>query len=475
MVHKTINGQLISGIPTQMKDLLTSNPARTHGYITTISGIRVMCPGLRSSMVRWSDIANSLAMQVRYLGHIRFFYCPTPDQRILTADLRWVPAGDLRVGDELFGFDEHPKEVGRFGKKRRRFKHSRILTARPVVRNVIRLEMEDGSTVDASEEHPWLIATKASRNQKWQTARQIADAVQNGRRRYMHRFMQTWTEDSSRDAGYLAGIYDGEGHFSFAARRGVQLGVSQRPGFVLDEVRRIMRDKGFQYSDHRAGSGDVRCFQSKGGWREALRIMGSLRTLRLIPKVVEGLRDGTLHKQLDGEGEPMRIVAAHNIGRMECAGLETSSRTYLCEGFGAHNSVADHSILVSQVAQAYGETTEVIRACFMHDVHEAYVGDFPSPFKNVVTGLSLFEKSIEAAVRDALNLPSDDDPIWQNVKQYDILALHAEAACLFQPIMPEWVDLKISGLLPLTTPVVGREWQEGKAAFLQRSRELGIL
>lgn len=136
-------------------------------------------------------------------------------------------------------------------------------------------------------------------------------------------------------------------------------------------------------------------------------------------------------------------------------------------------SVADHSILVSQLAEEYGEPLHVIRACFLHDAHEAYIGDFPSPFKKVVPGLSLFEKSIEAAVRDALNLPPDDNPIWDRVKHYDIMALHIEGSVLFTTI-PPWVDRDIAGRLPAHIPLTGRGWQEGEAAFIQRHLELGI-
>lgn len=139
-------------------------------------------------------------------------------------------------------------------------------------------------------------------------------------------------------------------------------------------------------------------------------------------------------------------------------------------------SVANHSVFVSRLAEAHGESPEVVRACFLHDAHEAYVGDFPSPFKGAVPGLPLFEKSIEAAVRDAFNLPPDDDPIWEKVKHYDIVALHAEGMILFRPLVPDWVDKEIADLKPLgLNPLESTsDWHDGKAAFLQRGLELGI-
>src|SRR5881394_2330198 len=48
---------------------------------------------------RWVLGANNL-----------FGTCVTLDTRVLTADLRWVPAGEVRPGDHLLGFDEHRKE-----------------------------------------------------------------------------------------------------------------------------------------------------------------------------------------------------------------------------------------------------------------------------------------------------------------------------------------------------------------------------
>jgi len=38
--------------------------------------------------------------------------CVTPDTRILTSDLRHVPANELKLGDKLVGFDENIPEKG---------------------------------------------------------------------------------------------------------------------------------------------------------------------------------------------------------------------------------------------------------------------------------------------------------------------------------------------------------------------------
>ena len=79
-----------------------------------------------------------------------------------------------------------------------------------------------------------------------------------------------------------------------------------------------------------------------------------------------------------------------------------------------------------------------------------------------------------AAVRDALDLPQDDDPVWARVKHYDLVALHMEAFKFFRQI-PSWVDPDILRLCPTTIQPRALEWKQGKGTFLERARRLNIL
>lgn len=408
------------------------------------------------------DIAHGLSHICRFAGHCQRFYCPTPDQRVLTDDLRWMPAGDLKVGDNLLGFDESPVQPGSAGVRRRRYRPSTVMTALPVRRRIFRLEMEDGSTVKCSAEHPWLIATKSSGNQAWVPTEGIVTALSQGRARYMHRFFDTWSAPDTRNAGWLAGIYDGEGYLSAINRKGVQLGVAQRPGPVLDNIDQLLRE--YAFGDNRqvpTGSSDVQTIQMTGGWRRIAAFLGTIRPERLVNKFTESFRAGAFDKQLEGKGDPLRIVRAWSEGEEWVAGLETSSRTYFCEGFGSHNSVAQHSVIASKHVpgpDAY--------AALMHDAAEAFVGDMAKPLKDLCPEYREIEKRVEAAVFQRFGVPL---PLPPSVKEIDTVMLATEQRELMRN-RDDWnytrgrqpLDIKI----PTLTPA------EAKAAFLARFAEV---
>lgn len=395
----------------------------------TVTGIWFYPLDPRADEIEPYDVAHHLSMICRWGGASSRFYCPTPEQRVLTADLRWVPAGDLRVGDELLGFDEHPTAPGQSGHLRRRWRHARVLTATSVRRPIVRLEFEDGSTIRASAEHPWLTATKQGGNQRWETAGDIATAVTAGRSRMMNRFLSPWQTDESRAGGWLAGIYDGEGHLSFQDRRGVQMGVAQNPGPVLEQIIAEHGRHGFDFSTSPVGSARVQSLQIRGGWYEYARLLGSIRPGRLVAKFVEGLRSGALDKQMNGaDGRKLRVVRAWREPDEWVAGLETSTRTYICEGFGAHNSVAEHSVIVSLYVDP-----EYAREALLHDATEAYLGDIVRPLKGSpeFAGYRTLEARMHEVIAERFNLRTDA-AAHRAIKTIDDRVIVDEADALLQ-------------------------------------------
>ncbi len=412
------------------------------------------------------DIGGSCAKICRFGGHSTKFYCPTPEQRILTAELEWKSAGDLRIGEPLVGFDENPFELGACNKRRRRFRPSVVTALVPVRRRVIRLELSDGSTIRSAQEHPWLVATKMSRNQKWLTAQEIAIDLREGRKRYMHKFVSPWGFLGSREAGWLAGIFDGEGSFAIKDRKGSQLSIAQLPGLVLDRIGEDLDSFGFKYTQSMC-SNDRRIpnFQVRGGWRESLRLLGSIRPVRLLDKFKVALTEGDFNKQLDGEGDPLQIIRAYTERYSECTGIETSTHTYLCEGFGAHNSVAQHCVVGSHIVERRTRNLLLALGFLLHDSGEPYVGDMTRPLKRMPEMEAY--RNAESNINQVLAKKFGVDLEHHIIKEVDDEMLATERKHFMVPLdgwhlKHEPLDIKLK---PWT-------WQRSQREYLNRYYEL---
>lgn len=115
----------------------------------------------------------------------------------------------------------------------------------------------------------------------------------------------------------------------------------------------------------------------------------------------------------------------------------------LCR-FGGHSrrfySVAAHQFLVCRLAQVdHPRTSLVARCALLHDAAEAYVVDMPKPLKDRLPDYEAAEARAHAAICTALDLPPPSDPIWAQVKTYDVHAVHIEARLLFETV-PDWIE-----------------------------------
>jgi len=240
-------------------------------------------------------------------------YCVHPNTKILTRDLYWVRAGQLKVGDELIGVDEHT-----VGKRRRTMLPTKVTHISRRTASCSRVTFSNGKTVIATNDHPWL--TNMSRHK--------ADWKQTNDLRPGWRMLcplTTWETDTSYEGGYLAGILDGEGSWS---KHNLQ--IAQKPGIVLSYVERLLHSYKVPYSRYLRSDGCVKL--SISCTSNALPLLGSVRAERLIAK--EKWIGVSPTRRTDPN---VFVTSVEPIGDQEVVTLETAIHTYNAEGFWVHN------------------------------------------------------------------------------------------------------------------------------------------
>ncbi len=104
-----------------------------------------------------------------------------------------------------------------------------------------------------------------------------------------------------------------------------------------------------------------------------------------------------------------------------------------------HYSVAEHSLLVASEIERCGHSVEAQLAGLLHDVAEAYIGDFVSPLKYQMSigGVSVewFEKDLRTRILSSLGLKDffSDRSYADIVDMADVALLQAELRDLFAP------------------------------------------
>lgn len=268
-------------------------------------------------------------------------FCLDPDTPVLTADLLWVPIRALQPGDELVGVDETPEP------KLHRKVRTSVVEAKLFTRQkAYRLTFDDGRTVTCSANHRWLTRNGSQgKNFMWRVTRgpSAHHSIKPGTE--VVDLVEPWEEDDSREAGYLAGVYDGEGCVSSSS--GVSVVFTQNPGQVLDMTMAMMKDKGFhpQPTSTTAYINDLTtkaCQQwAIRGQAECLRFLGQMRPERLLVKrpwdgvSIRG-KGSTRYQQSE---HTRVVVSVEELPEQDLVDLQTSTGTFVANGLISHNSL----------------------------------------------------------------------------------------------------------------------------------------
>ncbi|MFC0918762.1 hypothetical protein ACFGWM_11755 [Pasteurella multocida] len=104
-------------------------------------------------------------------------------------------------------------------------------------------------------------------------------------------------------------------------------------------------------------------------------------------------------------------------------------------------NVASHSLFCAEIAQYLGYSPYMQLRVLMHDFHEAYVKDIPTPLKKVCPEFCELELKFEKLVEHRYMLPTLTEEEIKQIKHVDLVALLMEKNTLLSD-KSVWPQLK---------------------------------
>jgi uracil-DNA glycosylase family 4 len=321
--HK-VREQLVELLCNPDTTVIGQNAKFDSNFVFECLGIRYPIGGdtlMLAALIDENAISKSQnAMVKQYVpSHAGYDDCIHPASRVLLENLTTKLAADIQVGDRLVGFEEMS------GVNRSRQLTECVVEAVRHLRMVsVRIVMDSGESIQVSTNHQFLLGPKNERNGgswKWRTAA----SLRVGDKLKLFPFPD---EDTSYSAGWLSGILDGEGYACNASSTGLRVGFCQLDGPVLQKGISLFNGGENCVSwDKRKNLAHV----TVSGAR-AMRELIRLRPVRLVNK------KPWIGKALfTGPGTDSRIRSIEYVGVQEVVSIQTSSRTFITEGFASHN------------------------------------------------------------------------------------------------------------------------------------------
>jgi hypothetical protein len=182
-----------------------------------------------------------------------------------------------------------------------------------------------------------------------------------------------WDVDRTWEAGWLAGILDGEGCLTFASRKegGARLSIGQVAGITADRIDAALKERvgavgrhtrpaGSYSSGRHAGLAQAQRRWQVDGRADILKLLGSVRPARLLVDSGEAW-DGFALRGKARRGATVTAVEAAGTGMV--ASLSTSTETYIAGGFASHNTAQKEAVREQTTASelAIGKSETAIK------------------------------------------------------------------------------------------------------------------
>lgn len=291
-------------------------------------------------------------------------YCVDPDSRVLTADLKWIAAKDVQVGQELIGFPEHLSG------------HLKLIPTfverhETVKANKYKVVTTHGKTI-VSEHHKFVSLHDDRRHKNFRLLswKETKDLKVGDKIRFT---AKPWDTGETKNDGWFAGMLDGEGWVSRAARMS---GVAQCEGVCLDDLKSWLDKNEIKYYD-RVGTGK----QGKKGPCHKLNASGLWPSLRMLgiaqPKRLDYRAIWEDCRAFTAGGYDAEVLSITPIGVGDVVSMGTTTKTFIADGFLAHNC----TIYLNECSQIPFSSREMAVTRLAQKVMTQIEGREPTPLK----------------------------------------------------------------------------------------------
>lgn len=289
--------------------------------------------------------------------------CFSEQMRVLTADYRWLKIADVQVGERLVACDEEsPGKTKSNRKQSRKFRTAIIEAKREFFKEAFEVTFDNGARLEVTADHRLLCRKRGADDQQWRHVQdfKVGDQVRVAMRPPHY-------ECLTYDDGWLAGMIDGEGSARLSGPK--RLSINQSNNTQLRKIKSYLDGIGIPYKeviDNRKSG-----FSNKLGNKPVHRI--DIHRLPYFMEIFARCRpirftndEWHVGHELPGKAATddlkpwTKVVSIRSLGKMKVIDLQTSEKTFICEGLVSHNSTYIQARYFHQVITSRGKKAFIL-------------------------------------------------------------------------------------------------------------------
>jgi DNA polymerase elongation subunit (family B) len=247
-------------------------------------------------------------------------YCNPPEAPIWMGDMTFKPLGDVKVGDEVIGWEEGTTAV------RSELIKSTVVAIHKHVAPIVKVTMRSGRVIRCTSDHRWKTGTcrTTSKFVTPKVGRELAFVVEDP---------GSCPSSLIREASWLGGIFDGEGSLCSSGRG--QIMIAQSPSHnpqVCSMIEQTLDKLGFEYSV--SNQNGCNRYALKAGSAVNSKTT-KLKFLRWCKPVKGPALEPAILKTRFSEKDEIVKIEADGVG--EVIGMTTTTGNYVAWGYASKN------------------------------------------------------------------------------------------------------------------------------------------